>query len=146
MARDTLTPMCLPSIDGALAVPSRRRRSQARVPVDLPCQRELAGMIDVHCHDAVTTNEHAEIDTWLAATDTNDIETLVVGDRVVAIHGYRNNPLVLSGTAARHGDLTGELDSAHLIMRRATKFRAVIAPERRSVNTSWRVQQRRSDR
>jgi hypothetical protein len=94
-------------------------------------------MMDVHCHDAVTNNEHDEIDSWITASDTNDIETLVVGDRVVAVHGFRNNPLVLSGTAARHGDLTAELDAAHLIMQRATKFPAVIAPGTPVGNTAW---------
>jgi hypothetical protein len=75
--------------------------------------------VDVQCHDDVTASEHDEIEEWIRAADTHDVQTVVVGDHVVAVHGYRRKPLALSGTAERHGKLTIELTAALALMRRA---------------------------
>ena len=59
--------------------------------------------MDVHCDDSVTELERLEIGLWIDLHDTDSIDTIVVGNRVVAVHGT-SNPLGVVGTAVRLED------------------------------------------
>ena len=73
--------------------------------------------MDVHCDDGVSDAERIEIDTWVHMHDLDDIDTVVVGVRVVAVHA-RVNRIGLTGTSERHGALVAELDEALGMLRR----------------------------
>ena len=73
--------------------------------------------VDVHCDDGVTGEERTEIDTWVHLHDLDDIDTVVVGARAVAVHGLAKDRGV-AGTARRHGNVVAELDEALAMMLR----------------------------
>jgi hypothetical protein len=73
--------------------------------------------VDVHCDDGVTDADRIEIDAWIHVHDDDEIDTIVVGARVVAVHGLAHT-FGFTGTAVRHGDVVAELDEAFGLMRR----------------------------
>jgi hypothetical protein len=73
--------------------------------------------VDIHCDDGVTAGQRDQIDTWIHMHDADDIDTIVVGARVVAVHSLSKR-FGLTGTAVRRGGLVDELDEALAIMRR----------------------------
>jgi hypothetical protein len=76
--------------------------------------------VEVHCDDGVTEAERLEIDRWADTHDTNGIDTIVVGARIVAVHGI-STMLGLAGTAVRRADVVAELDEALADMRKGRK-------------------------
>ena len=74
------------------------------------------GVVDVHCDDGVSDAERAKIEIWVRAHESDDIDTVVVGARAVAVHGFANIGGA-AGTAGRRGDVVGELDDALAMMQ-----------------------------
>ncbi len=72
--------------------------------------------MEVHWDDGVNEVERLEIDLWIDMHDTDRIETIVVGARVIAVHAL-SSTVGAVGTAHRHSDLVAELDEALAIMR-----------------------------
>lgn len=80
-------------------------------------------VVDIHCDDAVTEEERLEIEFWADTHDPDNVSTIVVGARGVAVHSLAVDGLshsyAVAGTAVRHGDVVAELDEALTVMRRA---------------------------
>jgi hypothetical protein len=79
--------------------------------------------VDVHCDSAVTAGQRDEIDRWVGAQDSDAIDTVVVGARVIAVHGTING-LGVTGTSFRRGSLSIELAEALTSMRKIPRRRA----------------------
>ncbi len=75
-------------------------------------------VVDIHCDDGVTEEERLEIDYWADTHDPDNVSTIVVGVRGVAVHGVWR-AYGVAGTAIRHGDVVAELDEALVVMCRA---------------------------
>jgi hypothetical protein len=74
-------------------------------------------MVDVHCNDAVTDAERVEIDAWVDMHGLDDIDTAVVGARVVAVHA-RARATGVTGTSERRGNVIAELNTALDMLRK----------------------------
>jgi hypothetical protein len=73
--------------------------------------------MDVHYNEDVTAAERADIDAWVHMHDLDDIDTVVVGTSVVAVHA-QVNAAGLTGTSQRHGNVVAELNAALGMLRK----------------------------
>ncbi len=74
--------------------------------------------MEVHCDEGVTEVERLEIALWVDMHEADGIDTIVVGARVVAVHGVTKSGGSV-GTTPRDGDVIAELDEALAVMRKA---------------------------
>ena len=78
--------------------------------------------VDVHCHAGATPADHGEISAWIEGQVSDDVETIVVGERIVAVHGH-GTFAGMTGTAVRRaGRLADDLDEALARMRAAKQI------------------------
>ena len=75
--------------------------------------------MEVHCDDGVTQEQRLEIDLWIDTHDMEGIDTVVIGARVVVVHGI-SSAFGGAGTALRRGDVAAELDEALAVMRKSS--------------------------
>jgi hypothetical protein len=68
--------------------------------------------MDIHYHTQLTDQECTEVDEWSGTHGADGIESISVHDRLVSVQGHHDQISAALGTAARQGDLIGELNLA----------------------------------
>jgi hypothetical protein len=94
-----------------------RRRGLERCRVykwqNVPCVNRRPGdVMDIHYHTELTDQECDQIDEWSGTHRADAIESISVHDRLVSVQGHQDHFSAALGTAARQGDLIGELNLA----------------------------------
>lgn len=79
----------------------------------------LATVMDIYFDTLASATERSEVQQWCTTTDCTDIEYISIGKPAVFVHGSNTHFVAVTGRAARHGKLAGELTDALAIMRRA---------------------------
>jgi hypothetical protein len=74
--------------------------------------RRPGDVMDIHYHTQLTDQECTEIDEWSGTHRTDGIASISVHDRLVSVQGHQDHISAALGTAARQGDLIGELNLA----------------------------------
>ena len=69
-------------------------------------------VMNIHYHTQLTDQECVEIDEWSGTHGADGIESISVHDRLVSVQGIQDDISAALGTAARQGDLIGELNLA----------------------------------
>lgn len=75
--------------------------------------------MDIHFHTQLTDQECDQVDEWSGAHHAEDIESISVHERLVSVQGHQDNFSAALATAARQGDLIGELNLALANLRNA---------------------------
>ena len=74
--------------------------------------------MDIHFHAAVISDDQRRlVELWAADNHADDIESIAVHDRLVSVHGSRDQFAAAAGTTIRRDDLAAELSAALTNMR-----------------------------
>lgn len=74
-------------------------------------------VMDVYFDTLATAAERSEVEEWSSTHDSSDIEYISIEKPAVLVHGSRGHFVAVTGTARRHGKLSGELTAALAVMR-----------------------------
>jgi hypothetical protein len=74
--------------------------------------------MDVHYDTVVAQTDRSEVERWISANESADIEYITIDDNIVSVHGSVDAFSGVTGTTERRGDLTKELTAARDGMRR----------------------------
>ena len=74
--------------------------------------KRSGGVMDIHYHTQLTDQECTDVDEWSGTHGADGIESISVHDRLVSVQGHQDEISAALGTAARQGDLIGELNLA----------------------------------
>jgi hypothetical protein len=86
-------------------------------------RRPERSVVDVYFVSVASRAVRSEVDRWVAANDSGEIEFITVDERWVAVHGHRNQFVEVAGTATRQGaPLAHDLDLALAMTREEGRF------------------------
>jgi hypothetical protein len=74
--------------------------------------------MDVHYDTVVSLADRSEIERWISANDSDEIDYITIGETIVSVHGSIDEVSGVTGTAPRQGDVFVELDVARDGLRR----------------------------
>lgn len=81
-------------------------------------RRPKRSIVDVYFVSVASQAVRSEVEQWVAANDSHEIEFITVEERWVAVRGRRNQFGEVTGTATRQGaPLAHDLDLALAMMR-----------------------------
>jgi hypothetical protein len=74
--------------------------------------------MDVRYDTVVSPADRSEVEHWITANNSADIEYITIDENIVSVHGYVDAVSGVTGTTERRGDLATELTAARDGMRR----------------------------
>jgi hypothetical protein len=72
--------------------------------------------VEVYFDAVVSQAERSEVERWVAANDSGEVEFIAIDDLWVGVYGRKSQFVGVTGTAPRHGSLADDLDAALGVM------------------------------